>query len=106
MPSALVQSVASKCGYSTERIEKWWEEAKSQVRNEYGRSENDQDFWRLVTGIVKRRAGKECAKKIAKKEDLEFADPNRVPNSRANHVILSHLLSELLSDEYGIQLEK
>lgn len=105
MPSSLVQGIATRCGYSQEKIETWWENAKQQVREQFDRSENDQDFWRLVTGIVKRQAGKECARKFGKEEGIEYGDPNRLPPSRASRAILSSLLGEMISDEYGIHLE-
>ena len=105
MPSDLVQRVAIRCGYPKEKIEAWWESAKRQVREQLDRSPNDQDYWRLVSGIVKRQAGKECAKKFGKEEGVEYGDPNRLPPSRASRAVLSSLLGEMVSDEYGIHLE-
>lgn len=54
MPSNIVQSFADKCNLPVKDVEEKWEKAKQIVKDEYKKSEDDEDFYALVTGVLKK----------------------------------------------------
>lgn len=62
MPNNVVKSLAKKSGKSVDDVEKLWDKAKK-IAVDDGRSEDDEDFYPYVTGILK--------KMLKIKEDLD-----------------------------------
>lgn len=58
MPNNVVKSLADKSGKSASEVEDKWEEAKKIAHEEYpDLSEDDDKFWKIVTGITKKMLG-------------------------------------------------
>lgn len=56
MPAALVKSIAKESGKSVAEVEKLWDKAK-ELAKEQGRSEDSEDFYPYVVGILKKMTG-------------------------------------------------
>jgi len=56
MPASIVKSIADKSGKSVDEVERLWGEAKAKAKEE-GKSEDGDDFYPYVVGILKRMAG-------------------------------------------------
>lgn len=54
MPSDVVKSFADKTGKSIKTVEDLWDKAIEIVKKEYDIPENDDRFYKLVTGILKK----------------------------------------------------
>jgi len=54
MPNNIVMSFADKTGKSEEEVEKIWNKAKILVKKQYDISDEDEKFFKLVTGVVKK----------------------------------------------------
>lgn len=71
MPSSIVTSFAEKSGKSVSAVEKLWDEIKSDVKKNYPDVSEDSDrFYKLVTGILKKRLKLENIE-----EDDDIEDP-------------------------------
>lgn len=64
----------------TRADEEHWAKAKARVREEYGLTEDDERFWRLVNGVYQRMRDKKLNKAIATQEVL-FPIEKRTPKS-------------------------
>lgn len=52
--TALIKSFADKYGKSEEEVEELWDKAKEVVKKDYGRTEDDENFYSLLVGILKK----------------------------------------------------
>ena len=57
MPAPLVSSLAKKAGVSLERAEHLWDKARGIVDEGYDYTEDDDNYWKLTTGIFKKMLG-------------------------------------------------
>ena len=57
MPSTALKHLAKKAGKKLSTAEHDWEKAKSIVKKEYGKTEDDPAFWALTTGVTKKMLG-------------------------------------------------
>ena len=59
MPTPFLKKLSEEKGISINKLEGWWDEAKSQASDKFNKpvSEFTGKQWAYVTGIVKRRAG-------------------------------------------------
>lgn len=55
--AAMVSALASESGKSVQEVEKLWDKAKGLVKKEYNKSEDDDGFYSLVVGILKKMLG-------------------------------------------------
>lgn len=56
-PAGVIHSLALKSGKSEAEVEKMWGEAQGIVKDEYKKEEDDEGFWALVTGTLKKMLG-------------------------------------------------
>ena len=56
-PAGVIHSFAIKTGKPEAEVEKMWGEAQDIVKNEYKKGEDDEGFWALVTGTLKKMLG-------------------------------------------------
>lgn len=56
-PAGVIHSLALKSGKSEAEVEKMWGEAQGIVKDEYKKGEDDEGFWALVTGTLKKMLG-------------------------------------------------
>ena len=56
-PAGVVHALAIKSGKSEPEVEKMWDEARSIVTKEYKKDEDDENYWALVTGTLKKMLG-------------------------------------------------
>jgi len=54
MPADVVKSLADKSGESIERVEELWTKAQKIVKDEYNITKENDKFYPLVTGILKK----------------------------------------------------
>lgn len=67
MPTPFLKKLSEDKGISMEKLEGWWDEAKSQASDRFNKpvSEFTDKQWAYVTGIVKRRAGDMSMNRLA-----------------------------------------
>ena len=59
MPSLSLKTMARNAGKSQEDVERYWREAKKSARKQgVHKKDGEQDYYRYIIGIVKRRLGK------------------------------------------------
>lgn len=56
-PAGVIHSLALKSGKSEAEVERMWGEAQGIVKDEYKKGEDDEGFWALVTGTLKKMLG-------------------------------------------------
>ena len=56
-PAGIIHAFALKSGKSEAEVEKLWGEAQDVVKKEYSKGEDDESFWALVTGTLKKMLG-------------------------------------------------
>ena len=56
-PAGIIHAFALKSGKSEAEVEKLWGEAQDIVKDEYKKGEDDEGFWALVTGTLKKILG-------------------------------------------------
>jgi hypothetical protein len=56
-PAGIIHSFALTSGKSEVEVEKLWREAQDVVKKEYNKGEDDEGFWALVTGTLKKMLG-------------------------------------------------
>jgi hypothetical protein len=54
MPSNTVKSFAEKSGKPVKEVERLWNKAKGIVEKQYSMDENDDNYYALVTGTLKK----------------------------------------------------
>lgn len=77
MPNATIKSIADKSGKSMDDVEKIWDDAKKEVKDQYDDIDTESDrYWKLVTTVAKRMAGitKSDEKKESADADMSFTD--------------------------------
>jgi hypothetical protein len=57
MPGAQLQAFADKTGKSLKEVEKLWDQAKDIATKEYDKTKEDDGFYEIVTGILKKSLG-------------------------------------------------
>lgn len=72
MPNAIVKSYAEKSGKSVDHVEAWWDAAKKQAMEKFGKK--GPKFWSYVNAIVRRRAG--LSENLSFKEYLMLVNLN------------------------------
>lgn len=53
-PAGIVHSFALKSGKTEKEVELLWDEARKIVKDEYSKTEDDESYWALVTGVLKK----------------------------------------------------
>jgi hypothetical protein len=56
-PAGIIHAFALKSGKTEAEVEKMWREAQDVVKKEYSKGEDDEGFWALVTGTLKKMLG-------------------------------------------------
>jgi hypothetical protein len=64
-PAGVIHSLALKSGKTEAEVEDLWNQAKGIVKKEYNKDEDDENYWALVTGTLKKSLGiKDEEKKV------------------------------------------
>ena len=54
MPSPLIKSFAKKSGKSEDEVERLWNKAEDIVKKEYEKTKDDDSFYPILVGILKK----------------------------------------------------
>lgn len=78
MPNNIIKSFAEKSGKSVKKVEELWDKAKEIAKKEYKDvKEDSEDFYKIVTGILKNMVGKTVEEAINLDEEVAFVSDNQ-----------------------------